>query len=195
MKILYLGNSITFHGISHGIGWHGAWGMAASAEEQDYVHCLNRMLAESGKYIGQKVEYKVSNIADFERKPDTYDFSQLAELRDWEPDMLILRICENTPEEKVCCFSEAYLQLIQYFQRENLQIFSVGPFWQHDRKEDGIRCAAEASGSVFVSLKHLHSTDYQAIGLFEHAGVASHPSDKGMQAIAETLFAAIQANG
>lgn len=195
MKILYLGNSITFHGISHGIGWHGAWGMAASAEEKDYVHCLNRMLEEQGRFAGETVEHKVNNIADFERAPDTYDLSSLDELRDWSPDVLILRICENTPEEKVNSFGEAYLRLIRYFQKENPEIYAVGPFWRHDAKEAHIRQAAELAGCTYVTLEHLHSTDYQAIGLFEHAGVAGHPSDKGMQAIADTLFAAMQANG
>ncbi|MBR5444507.1 MAG: SGNH/GDSL hydrolase family protein, partial [Clostridia bacterium] len=101
MKILYLGNSITLHGINHDIGWHWEWGMAASAEEKDYVHCLNRMIEEKEQV---SVEYKVRNIADFEREPETYNLENLAELRDWSPDVLILRICENTPEEKVDAF-------------------------------------------------------------------------------------------
>ncbi|MBQ8641695.1 MAG: hypothetical protein IJ480_05700 [Clostridia bacterium] len=191
MKILYLGNSITLHGVNHDIGWHGEWGMAASAAEKDYVHCLNRMLEETGA----AVEYKVRNIADFERNPDTFDLENFAELRTWEPDVLILRICENTPEEKADAFGEAYLRLIRYFQIAGIHIYAVGPFWKHDKKEAYIRKSGELTGVTYVSLQHLHSQEYQAIGLFEHPGVAGHPSDRGMQAIADAIFEAINKHG
>ncbi len=189
MKILYLGNSITLHSPNADIGWHGNWGMAASAEEKDYVHVLDKLIAETGV----PVEHMVRNIADFERNPDTFDFSYFDELRDWEPDVLVLRITENTPEEKMEALVPAFEKLIRYFQRDGLDIYAVGPFWGHDAKENCVKQGAEKTGSTFVTLKALHSTDYQAIGQFEHAGVAGHPSDKGMKAIAEIIFAAMQA--
>ncbi len=187
MKILYLGNSITLHGINHDIGWHWEWGMAASAQEKDYVHVLNRMIEEG---TGETVEFLVRNIADFERMPDTFDLEAYADLRDWNPDVLILRICENTPEDKIDAFGEAYPKLIEYFRRDDMRIFAVGPFWKQDRKEAWIRKAEDLPGVQYVTLQHLHSPEYQAIGLFEHAGVAGHPSDKGMEGIAAAIYAA-----
>lgn len=187
MRILYLGNSITLHGINHDIGWHGEWGMAASAPDNDYVHVLNRMMET---HTGEPAESAVRNIADFERAPDTFDLAAFEELRDWNPDLLVLRICENTPEDKVAAFGEAYLRLIRYFLRDGLRIFAVGGFWKHDCKEACIRAAEAISGVQYVSLQHLHSAAYQAIGQFEHSGVAAHPSDRGMEAIAQAIFAA-----
>lgn len=40
IKILIVGNSITRHGVLPSIGWYHDFGMAASAEENDYVHLL-----------------------------------------------------------------------------------------------------------------------------------------------------------
>lgn len=192
MKIVYLGNSITLHGIAHDIGWHWEWGMAASALEKDYVHVLNRRIEEK---TGEPVAYKVANIADFERDPENFDLSFFQDFRDWQPDVIILRICENTPADKIEAFGNAYPQLIRYLQEGSapgkVQIYAVGAFWQDDKKEAYIRDAGKMPGVTYVSLAHLHSTDYQAIGLFEHAGVAGHPSDKGMAAIAEAILAAM----
>lgn len=189
MKILYLGNSITLHGIAHDIGWHWEWGMAASALEKDYVHVLNHLVEEK---TGEAVDCTVRNIADFERNPDTFDLDTFAPLRDEHPDVVILRICENTPEDKVEAFGQAYGELIRYFQSERTKVYAVGAFWLHEKKENAIRTNAAATGATYVSLEHLHSTEYQAIGLFEHAGVAGHPSDKGMAAIAQAIFEKIQ---
>ena len=40
IRILFLGNSITLHETKPEIGWNHNWGMAASAEENDYVHIV-----------------------------------------------------------------------------------------------------------------------------------------------------------
>jgi len=38
LKVLFVGNSITLHGVCESIGWNHECGMAASRAENDYVH-------------------------------------------------------------------------------------------------------------------------------------------------------------
>ena len=46
-RIMFLGNSITRHGVRAEIGWLNNWGMAASAKENDYVHRIISFVQES----------------------------------------------------------------------------------------------------------------------------------------------------
>lgn len=189
MKILYIGNSITLHGPKADIGWSGCWGMAASCEENDYVHVLKKMYEDDG----ETVEIIVRNVADLEREPEGYDLEKFADVRAAQPDIIVLRICENNPHDKVEAFGVTYDKLIGYFlaAEKKPQIAAVGAFWSFPRADALMKAAAEKYGVPFVSLEHLHSTDYQAIGLFEHAGVAGHPSDLGMRKIAEAIYEAL----
>ena len=62
--------------------------------------------------------------------------------------------------------------------------------------ENLMRDAADRGGAVWLSLSSLHGDiTYQAVGQFEHRGVASHPSDNGMQAIADIIFEGMQSAG
>ncbi|MBR5679746.1 MAG: hypothetical protein IKX19_03765, partial [Clostridia bacterium] len=90
----------------------------------------------------------------------------------------------------------AYENLIRLLSRDPLcRVYAVGPFWQNDRMEALLKEAAERTGAVWLSLTHLHDRAYQAIGLFEHEGVAGHPSDVGMEAIAETIRGGMEKSG
>ena len=42
IKVMFVGNSITLHGVLPSIGWNNEWGMAASAKENDYVHIIEK---------------------------------------------------------------------------------------------------------------------------------------------------------
>ena len=94
-RVLFLGNSITLHGPKADIGWTGNWGMAASAEENDYVHLVTSALAQ---YTESTPQILVRNIADFERNYATYDVdSQMKEFFEFDPDVVVLAIGENVP--------------------------------------------------------------------------------------------------
>ena len=67
----------------------------------------------------------------------------------------------------------------------------TGLFWPNERKQAAMEAAARQLNAPFVPLSDLGTRDdMKALGLFEHAGVAAHPGDLGMRAIAGRVFAA-----
>ncbi len=77
-RVLFLGNSITRHGVLEKIGWNLDCGMAASALEKDYVHLVANGLAQLS---GKKPEILTANVADFERGDHLDGFELIAQLR------------------------------------------------------------------------------------------------------------------
>ncbi len=197
-KILFLGNSITLHGPLPSIGWSGNWGMAASAEEKDYVHLLSAHLAEAS---GSKPRVKVKNIADFERQHATFDIATglKAEL-DFKADLVILAIGENVPgldtEVAKANYAVAYAKLLAELKQHGAPaIFVRSCFWPDPAKDEIMRQASAAAGAVFVDIAALGrdaSNAARAERQIEHAGVAGHPGDKGMHGIANAIWFAIQ---
>ena len=197
-RVLYLGNSITLHGPAPAIGWTGNWGMAASAKEKDYVSLLTADLA---KAAGTRPEIQLRNIADFERGHATFDLAKefKTELA-FAPDIIIFAIGENvaelTTDQAKAEYAAAYLKLIETFrQAGNPTIFVRSCFWPNPTKDEIMRKAATEGGAVFVDIAKLGSDGTNAARAerkIEHAGVAGHPGDKGMRAIADALFVAIQ---
>lgn len=197
-KVLFLGNSITLHGPAPHIGWKGNWGMAASTPEADYVHLL---VAEIAKAAGEKPRIMVRNIAAFERQPETFDLAkELKEELAFEADVVIVAIGENAPEPATADararFAEHYARLLAALEeRGRPAIFTRSSFWPSAAKDDIMRKASAAAGATFVDISALGREEANAARSerkIEHAGVAAHPGDKGMRAIADALFAAIQ---
>ncbi len=191
-KVLFLGNSITLHGPAPAIGWAGNWGMAASVKEKDYVHLLT---ADIARATGQSPEIRVRNIADFERGYDTFDFEK--QFRD---DLVVLAIGENvaelTTDEARANYAKAFARLLSILhQQSESTVFVRGCFWKNETKDAIMRKATADAGATFVDIKELGGDESNAARSersIEHAGVAGHPGDKGMRAIADAVFVAIQ---
>lgn len=197
-KVLFLGNSITLHGPAPKIGWNGNWGMAASTQEKDYVHLLLEQIAKSA---GGKPAVMVKNIADFERKLMDFDLKEgMKQELAFEADLVIVAIGENASalktEEDKAKYREAFSKLLGELNNHGQPTLVVrSSFWAEPAKDQIMKQACEEAGGVFVDNSKLGSDESnfaRSERKIEHAGVAGHPGDKGMQAIADLLWNAIE---
>ena len=200
-KILFLGNSITLHGPAESIGWTGNWGMAASAEEKDYVHLVIQALSEPAASGIPAPKFMVQNIADFERDYGAYAVGEkLRECIDFKPGLLILAIGENVPElssvESETQFRNSVDTLLKAFQKDgNPTIIVRSSFWPSSNKDAILKQAAGDAGAIFVDISELAKEEAnfaRSERQIAHAGVAAHPGDRGMKAIADAIVNAIK---
>ncbi len=197
-RLLFLGNSITQHGPKPEIGWTGDWGMAASALDKDYVHVL---AARIGKAAGGEPQVLARNIADFERGHPTYDIAAgMKEELAFRPDVVIVAIGENVPpldtDEAKTEYRDAFVRLLNTLnENSHPVIFVRSCFWANPEKDELMKQAAAQAGATYIDVGALGRDPANAARserTIEHAGVAGHPGDKGMQALADALFAAIE---
>lgn len=188
-RLLIVGNSITRHGPLAEIGWEKDWGMAASAPELDYVHVLTSRL-----FAGEDLFVMVRQFAEWERdyKNEGVPACYVPE-RDFGADEIVYRLGENVKplenDEEEAVFADALDAFIRQINPKGGKVYFTTCFWKNARVDGAIRMVAERMAMPVVDLNPLGEQDkYMAIGLFEHQGVAHHPGDLGMAAIAELLY-------
>lgn len=195
LRILFLGNSITLHGVAPQIGWNRLCGMAASEVEKDYVHlCRTEILKDH-----PDAAFTIAQVAEWERQ--CFEGERVLPLfqaaRDFHADVIIARFIENCPWKDFdhAAFREQCRKLLAYFDPEGDARFVITDgFWHHPGDED-LKALAEELGVPFVTLGDLgERDDMKAVGEYEHGGVAQHPGDAGMAAIAQRILDALHEN-
>ncbi len=197
-RVLFLGNSITWHPVAEKIGWTTEWGMAASAKEKDYVHLVASGLAE---LTGKKSEIQAVNIADFERGLSTYDIDvKLKKSFDFQPTLVVVAIGENVAALKTddakTQFQKSFAKLLATIQSHGKPTLVVRSCFWADAAKDGImREACVVAGGIFVDIGELgkEKTNFASSERkFSNHGVGGHPGDKGMKAIADAILKAVK---
>lgn len=197
-RILFVGNSITKHGPKADIDWHGNWGMAATSEDKDYVHVVTKALADKH---GATPTIMVKNVADFERAHVGYDIAgKFADAAAFKADIVILCIGENvaalkTPEAQAKYQEQVAALLKTLMSNPKAQIIVRSSFWANNAKDTAMRLACEAVGGTFVDISALSKDEKnyaRSERPYKHAGVAHHPGDRGMAAIAKEIVKAVK---
>lgn len=188
IRIMFVGNSITFHDPVAKIGWLNACGMAASAEENDYVHILERAVLQEYP----DASFCICQVSSWESqyKEGSKVHSLYSAAQAFEADVIIMRCVENCPvaDLDLVRFEEELYSLIYYLdQKKKAKIIITTGFW-HNPFDDVLREYARVHDCPCIELGDLGGNDAaKAVGLFEHTGVANHPGDLGMKYIAERI--------
>jgi len=183
-RILIVGNSITRHGYLESIGWLHDYGMAASKEENDYVHVL---LKEWNK---RNTNYLlcVKQAASFEVMINEHniDLSKFKEIKDFKADLIIFRLAENISlniEKEY--LKNSVFSFIEFINDKKSPIIFTTSFWKNDIVDDVIKELSELNNNRLVDITDLgENPKMKAYGMFEHSGVQAHPGDLGMKNIA-----------
>jgi len=192
-KILFVGNSLTSHGPKADIDWHGDWGMAATSADKDYVHVVTKALAAKQ---GATPVIMVKNVADFERNHVGYDIAgKFADAAGFRADLVILCIGENVAALKTAEAQAKYQEQVTALLKTlksnpQAQIIVRSSFWANTAKDGAMLLACEAVGGTFVDISALSKDEKnyaRSERPYKHAGVANHPGDRGMAAIAEEI--------
>lgn len=188
-RIMFVGNSITLHGILPEIGWERECGMAASSAEKDYVH----LLMVKTEALCPDSAFCICQVADWEReyhlgeeKHAPYENAGL-----FGADIIVLRFIENCPANGFDCelFKKNLAKLVSFLDpAKKARIIVTTGFWRHPGDKALMDFARENSLPC-VELGDLgDKEENRAIGKFWHEGVAAHPGDLGMENIAKKIF-------
>lgn len=192
-RIMFVGNSITLHGKLKEIGWNNDWGMAASSEENDYVHILMRKTKEYDSEAAFCICQVAAWESDYKNGKEKYPLYEKA--RVFNADIIIMRFVENCPGKDFdgTVFRKEMSDLLDYLNPSGkAKIIMTTGFWHHPGDGE-IVAYAEENGLPVVILGDLGDDDeMMAKGLFEHSGVAMHPGDLGMKTIALRIFEALK---
>ena len=189
IRILFVGNSITYHAPKPAIGWNGSWGMAASCKDNDYVHQTVKRLSERYSAVSYGIAQVASWETSFDENGEAWKEPYL-KVSDFRPDVVVIRLGENISSGKLEALDvRPYIEdMIKFFGAGSRQIIVTDCFWRRDKLDQIFKQICDDKGYTFCRLSDLYSNqEAMALNEFEHQGVSLHPSDYGMALIAERI--------
>lgn len=198
---LAIGNSLTRHGACS-YWWHSSNGMAASDLEHDYFHIVLRHLEHKyGKVHGEALGLSTWEVQSHDRDETFFMFDPYL---NEELDLVTIQLGENAGN--LDTFESDFESLINYIKSKcpKARIIVIGDFWTNANRDEMKIQAADRTNVEYVSLEGIKDNpDYYAgMGTIvydddgnphqiDHEGVAGHPGDQGMEAIANRVITAI----
>lgn len=199
-NILYIGNSLL-------IGW-GTFGMAASNSSSDYYYYVNQYLQNLGvdltanKLKGTGFEGCTSAT----EQATWYNDTLLPTLNN-DIDLVIVQLGDNVnTAEKLAVFEQGTKDLVTYIRTNapRARVAWVGEWYSSTAKQTYIANACAERGADFIDISDLIGVSGYCANIgdvitkddgttvtIDSSGVASHPSSKGMKAVADRIINAL----
>lgn len=183
-RVLFIGDSLTIHVKSPGL-WDYFSGMAASCPEKDFVHISMRHIQEM--LDGRPAEILYNNGGNGKLESMFLYLKMHPELR---PDLVIFQGGENDAFDDT--FRSTYRAILNEFPR----MIVLGDWWS-DEKSEFSRDECSRFGIPFVDLRAIEGNPVNSGdgGPYGIEGVALHPNDAGMAAIAAAIMMEIKSGG
>lgn len=198
LAILAVGNSLTLHQPLPAIGWKGNWGMAASEADKDYVAQFSSDLSQvtSCKTTAERASFAVfernfwNETTEAARKKITASAANA--------NVIIVQLSDNVSDSDFTTyeFEKHYADLVKELTTASpaATVVCIGPWWGHPAKEEAITRSCRAVGGTPVTISDLRTNpENRATASSQNSGVAAHPSDAGMAAIAARIIATLRA--
>lgn len=199
-NILYIGNSLL-------IGW-GTFGMAASNSSSDYYYYVNQYLQDLGVNLTTN---KVKGVG-FEgctssaEQTAWYNDTLLPTLNN-DIDLVIIQLGDNVnTAEKLAVFEQGAKDLVTFVRTNapRARVAWVGEWYSSTAKQTYIANACAERGADFIDISDLPKVSGYCANIgdvvtkddgttvtIDSSGVASHPSSKGMKAVADKIINAL----
>lgn len=198
---LCIGNSISKHPITD--FWWNENGMAASTLGKDYYHRVVDYLKQKHKKVNSEVvNLSVWEVQSHDRAETLMFFKPY--LSD-NLDLVTIQLGENA--SNIDTFEQDYIELLNYVKKKcpKAKILVIGDFWEYKDRDEQKKNATLACNVDYVSLEGIKDNQDYSAGMgtvvfdkdgkehiIEHDGVARHPGDKGMEAIAGRIVEMIE---
>lgn len=184
-SVIVVGNSLAIHPPRADVGWPNNWGMAASAQDKDYVHLI-------GAFVGAPATAR--NFSGLESDQASYvpyipDFTAGADSN----SLLVVQLGDNAAFEQLANFTIGYAKLLDYVHPKRLVCLST--WWESTPHDAMIRSQCAAHGGTFVYVGDIYrmpgNPDRLETQWRAYPGVDAHPHDWGMQQIAARIEAVL----
>jgi len=192
-NVIFVGNSITKHPPSKKWKWVNNWGMAASKEENDYVH----LLIDGLQSRGYQATEKIFSVAPLERGRESAENFVRKATQDYF-DLIVVQIGDNVnkSQKNIDRFMVDYETVLSGLMAKNNHavLRCIGLWWGGGELGNRLKDICESFGGVFIDVSDISSNnDFRGVAAYPGfpAAVKNHPGDLGMHAIYQRIMNSI----